>query len=113
MAIAMYYKKVHGHQVLEATLLDAVTNVGDGEWVDCSGFHGLTVDIEGITTATVSIRCSNSPTRPLNTEHEREVQSVTSDSTVVIVFPVRWLKARVTAYTSGTIYAHLYGNSPQ
>ena len=113
MPIAMVYKKVHGHQVLEATLLDAAVATGNGEWVDCSGFHGLTVDIEGITTASVSIRCSNNTTRPANSEHEREVETVTADGTVVIVFPVRWLKARVSSYTSGTITANLYGNSPQ
>jgi hypothetical protein len=113
MAIAIVYKKVLGRTVMEATLLNGATSTGMGEWIDASGFHELTIDISGITTATVDIRCSNDLTRPSNATDGRQIEDVTSDSSVVIIFPIRWLKVRVSAYTSGTIYAQLYGNAPR
>ena len=113
MAIAVVYRKVFGRTVMEATLLNGAVATGTGEWIDVSGFHEFTIDISGIIAATVDIRCSNDPTRPADATDGRQIQAVTSDASVVIVFPVHWLKARVSGYTSGTIYAYLYGNAPQ
>ena len=112
MAIAVNYQKVLGHSVLNALLLDAVTATGNGEWVDASGFYILTFDVVGITTATVDLRYSNAPTRPSNASHERQIEDMTADGLVVVSFPVRWVKARVSAYTSGTISVYLTGNQP-
>lgn len=90
-------------------LLDAIAAVDDGVWVEVKGFPRGTVHVSGITTATVEIRGSNAVNKPANTAHEVQIGSnITTDSLVAIDSPVRWIKARISAHTTGTISANLH-----
>lgn len=112
MAIALAHRRSLGHTTVQACLLSAQEETNLGTWVDLSGVYIVTVDVSGIITATVELRGSNTPTRPDDAFEEILIQDVTQDTLIVVPFPVRWIKACVTAYTSGTIYAYLYGNQP-
>lgn len=112
MPVAISHRRSLGHTTIQATLLDAVTATNVGTWVDCSGVYLLTVEVTGITTATVDLRGSNLLTRPNDVQDEVQIEDVTENSIIVVPFPIRWIKAAVSAYTSGTISAYLYGNQP-
>ncbi len=101
--------RIRGEGYIEATLLDAIGAVNVGNWVAVSGFSKYTVIITGITTATVVVNVSNSVAAPADAAHEAEEGSVTADGKVLIDGPVRWAKARVSVWTSGTITARLVG----
>ena len=90
-------------------LLNAATAVTVGTWERVSSYTRSSVHVKGITTATVIINGSNSATKPANADHEIQLSSVTADELVSIDLPVKWMKVRVSAYTSGTISAWLEG----
>lgn len=92
-------------------MIDGVAATGDGVWFDVSKLKSYTIHVKGITTATVSITGSNAPTQPLDSAHETLLSSgtFTADGILEKLVTTRWLKARVSAWTSGTIYAYLYG----
>lgn len=81
---------------------DGATN--DGVWMDASDFWSGSVDVAISGTATVQIRGDDSVTRPANTAHGRQVgDDITSSGSYSLVYAPRWVKARVSAYTSGTV----------
>lgn len=98
---------IQGRKVARATLLSAVVATDDGVWIDIEGFNEQTVHIEGITTATAKVNISATPTKPANNAHGIEAASCAADCAVVVSMGVRWIKVRVSAYTSGTISAYL------
>lgn len=103
-------ERVNGFTLLEATLLNGVTATGNGEWFDVAGFHPCSFQISGITVATVQFRGSNAPTKPADASDEFKLGSdVTADALVALDAPVRWIKAKVSAYTSGTIFVYMLG----
>ncbi len=110
MAIALFTRRVYGRVTLQARLLDGAVATGNGEWVNIAGFHPLTVQISNIGVATVEIDGSTSPTRPLDSTHGFYLAQPTADGAIAIDMPVEWIKARVTAWTSGTIVADLLGS---
>lgn len=110
MAIAITHDRISGWYTVNATLLNAVTATGDGEWMNIEGFHPLSFHVKGITTASVQIRGSNAPTKPANASDELQLGStVTADALVSLDAPVKWIKAKVSAYTSGTISVYMLG----
>lgn len=91
-------------------LLEAAVATGNGEWVEVWGISPISVHVKGITTATVQISISNEPTKPANSDHGiAEGAGITADTMVVVTKPARWMKVRVTAWTSGTISAYFCG----
>jgi hypothetical protein len=95
---------------MSVRLLSAATGTGNGEWVEARGFTAGSVHVSGITTATVQVSISNSPTQPLPTDNGVNAGSALTANGMVNLnsfLPVRWIKARVTAYTSGSINADL------
>ncbi len=89
-------------------LIEGSAATDDGAWVDVRGFRHFSLDVSGITTATVQLRGSNATTKPANNTHGRQIGAdITADGLVSAEIPVRWMKARVSAYTSGTVVAHL------
>ena len=89
------------------TLLNGVTDNTDGTWTKIRGLPRFSIEITGISDATVVVNVSNSPTQPAAAAHRIEAASVTEDQGVVVVGPWVWVKVRVTGYVGGTIYAHL------
>lgn len=106
-------KTVDGAVIFTATLLTAVTATSDGEWVPLEGLYPFTVHVDGITTATAQLRVSNSPTAPVNTDNEVQyLADITAEGAWAVEIPFRWVKVRISAYTSGTINAYLFGKTP-
>jgi hypothetical protein len=92
---------------MQAALLTAAAATGNGEWIQLAGDVPATVQITGITTATVEVDGSNAVAQPANNTHGTSLGNVTADGIINVTNPVEWIKARVTAYTSGTINANL------
>lgn len=91
-------------------LLDAVVATADGVWVDAKRFKTSSIHVFGITTGTVQVRGSNARVKPAdNTDAIKIGSDITADGIVSIAYPLRWIKCKVSAYTSGTISAVLQG----
>ena len=91
-------------------LLDGLAAQDDGVWVDARAFQTQSIQVTGITTATIKICGSNAQTKPANNTHGAQIGSdITADSIVSVLHPVKWIKARISAHTTGTISAFQYG----
>lgn len=84
-------------------LIDAIAATDDGQWISTKGYDQASIQVDGITTATVRINASNQPTQPANSSHEIERTNVTVDSEITYAVLPMWIKARISAWTSGTI----------
>lgn len=93
--------------IVDYLAIDAKAAVGDGVWINTRGFPIKCVEVEGITVATVIITESHRPTAPLNTFHGFPVNTLTADGLTTWESCARWVKIRISAYTSGTITAWL------
>lgn len=92
------------------TLLDSATGTSTaaGKWVEVRGYKNFTLDVSGITTATIQLRGSNAKTKPSDTDDGRQVgANVTADGITNFEFSLRWAKAIVSAFTTGTISARI------
>ena len=108
MAISISNIRVHGRNRIQAVLLSAVTGTGNGEWIHMAGLAPFSVRVAGITTATVEVDGDNALARPADNTHGSPLATaVTADGYINITTPAEWVKARCTAYTSGTITATL------
>jgi hypothetical protein len=107
-AVTMTTIQVFGRTIVRAQLLTNVAAINDGEWIDVSGLNQLSLDIRGITSATVQLRGSNELTRPADNTHGNQLGAdTTTDGFVIVSATVRWMKLRVSTYVSGTINAYL------
>ena len=110
MAVAIVQTRVNGNSVLNAKLLDAIVATGNGEWIDVRGLKSYNIHTSGITTATIQVRGSNDEARPSDATHDIQLGSdITADGMTQFTAPVRWIKARVTVWTSGTITVIIEG----
>ena len=109
MAIATPHTQVFGGIVMRATLLDAVGATGDGEWIDVSGLRTSSVHVIITATAPMLLRGSNEPTKPANNTHGFSLQTHTVTGGGIIEVPCNWVKAYVSAWTSGTVTCYFYG----
>jgi hypothetical protein len=103
------YPKSKGQNAILSTLLENAVATTNGEWVPVLGFQPFTVQVDGVTTATVEVRGHNGPTKPANTSHGALLKSFTADGMTTIIDPIVWVKSRILAYTSGTISSWLCG----
>jgi len=89
--------------------IDAKGAVGDGVWIDTGGFPLKTVEVQGITTATVVVTESHtdSANKPANTTHGSVQATLTADGLTSWESAARWVKVRISAHTLGTITAYL------
>lgn len=100
-----------GKPALTGKLLDGVAALDDGEWVDVENYAPLSFHISGIGTATVELRGSNAASKPANGAHEIKLGSdITADGIRTLTAPIRWVKARITAHSSGTITVDFLGH---
>lgn len=108
-AITQTSTTVFGKVIMRANLIPAAVGTGNGEWIDTSGMSAMTIHITGIITATVEVDGSNEPTKPSDATHGIKLNGtdITANQMFTVTVPVRWLKARVTAWTSGTVNAYL------
>ncbi len=92
-------------------LLDSIAATSDGVWISAFEFHAGSlhfVATGGTVTLTVQIRGSNAPTCPAAAAHGAQIGSdqvfaVASETLLSIDNCPRWVKARVSAWTAGTV----------
>lgn len=90
-------------------LTNAVADT-NGTWVNVEGVFPLSVQVVGITTATVQIRVSLQAAAPAAADHQIFAGlDIVADGMFPLNFPVRWIKARVTGWVAGTINAYGWG----
>ena len=97
---------VQDDRYLWQTLLSGVTATSDGTWVRVKGKHPAQVTIEGTFMGDVQILASNNPRQPLDSFNGAPVVDGVTHSApdnIKIDDAWEWVKARVTAYTSGSI----------
>lgn len=91
--------------------MTSITGTDTGEWVTVTGVTPLSFQIDGITSATVQLRGSNKPTKPANSSDEFQLgQNITVDGLFVLDAPVRFVKAKVSTYVSGSINCYMVGS---
>lgn len=91
------------------TLLDGVAATDNGVWIDTEE-HRLAgvIDISGMTVATVQIYGSNAFAKPANATDGRQIGvDIVADTLLEIGALPRWVKTKISAWTSGTIIANL------
>jgi hypothetical protein len=99
-------------QPFEATLLlNAVANT-NGVWMYAGHDAPLLVTVESVAagySATVEIYGSTQPAKPADTDNFRVLLMSYTNLAGSFAVPqgYRWIKARITGYASGTIYAGL------
>lgn len=98
-------------KVVEATLLQNQGSVNDGTWIDVSRWTRISLDIRITGSLTVAICLSNSPTKPADTEHTHEMFTYTANTITTLTTRCKWLKARVSAWTSGSATVYAFGDT--
>lgn len=93
------------------TLLDAAGAIDNGVWIDARLFNQASVEVQGTFVGTVQVYGSNAAAKPDNTAAGTPIGSPMTASGMLQVtpMPMRWIKASVTAWTSGAITAVLQG----
>jgi hypothetical protein len=91
-------------QVEHWILLDNVTSTDNGVWIDTTVYPEGSIHVKIANTATVQLRGSDDPTKPADASHELQIDSdITASDLYSILHLPRWLKARVSAHTSGRV----------
>jgi len=92
--------------------VDAAVAIGNGVSVDARAFRSASVHTFGTFVGTAQVRGSNAVADPGAANHEIQIGTdvTTATLTFITTLPVRWLKVRVSAYTSGTVNAYLCTN---
>lgn len=99
-------------KLLAYVLLDGVTSTTDGEWVDVTSWQRICIDTLGTFVGTLQLYGSCEPTKPANATDGRQIGSdFTAPQLDEITAKIKWLKMKVSAYTSGTINSHAVGDS--
>ena len=100
----------HPKAPMRGVLLDAVVAQDNGDWLSVEGYGKKTIEIIISNTATAQVYVSNAPTKPLNTaDHIKVGADVAASALIELTSPVRWLKVKVSAWTSGTVSAYVNG----
>ena len=94
--------KIREAIVYESVIAAVAVSDGMG-WVDTSGFAQAIIHVEGITTATVQFRGSNQTAQPGLTDDEVPISEVTANGMTTLTGLPRWLKVKVSAWTTGTV----------
>ena len=100
-----------GRFKLHEALLTSQSAATAGRWVDTFGMHPFSVTVSGSFVGTVKILVSNAPTKPSDSEtnHPQLGSDITAPEAVSADLPFRWVKAQVSAYTSGSVSAAFLG----
>jgi len=88
-------------------LTDNATGGTNGQWIDCGEYDSALIAIDfapGTFVGTYEVDLSNAATIPLNTANGVPAAAgTTSSANVSIPVAPRWIKGRVSAFTSGAI----------
>lgn len=121
MAPTFQVTQLYDKKAIALTLLENVQGIYNGEWTDIKMLSSFTVTVSGIMNAKVQLRALNNIEKPLPTNDgvllvesnmtNPGADPVQKDAVMAIDAPLRWIKAKVTQYTAGTISARLAGVS--
>ena len=105
-------QRVNGNTIVSIELLGAGhVATTDGTWFDIHGLREYAIEASGITTGTIQLYGSNATTRPVDgTDGVQLGSNITANGLKQFTTPLRWIKAKVSAWTAGTIKATLQGN---
>ncbi len=105
MVIQLSWKKVEKVAVGEATIINAAVAISNGEWIDVEGIGDWSIDVSGIAGGSiVRAHGSNKLTAPASGEAERQLGSdITADGIRQYDAPIKWFKASLPTYGSGTV----------
>ena len=85
-------------------LQDAISATDNGVWIDTRGYPDGSIGVTIATTATIQIRGSDAPTIPANNTDGNQLGSdVTASTTLDLTDAPRWLKCKISAWTSGAV----------
>lgn len=90
----------------------ATENVYTGPWVDISAIREGTVQVEvhSALTGTVNIEGTNVANPDANSPAFAAADTQTAAGAKALnLKPVRWVRARVSGFTAGTLSVHLHG----
>jgi hypothetical protein len=96
---------------MRAVLQDGAAAVDNGDWINVEGYEKKTIEIVIAGTATAQVFTSNAPTKPANNvDHVKYGNDISSSALAEIKVPVRWLKVKISALTSGaSVSAYMQG----
>lgn len=90
-------------------MLEGIGATANGVWVETKYMKQGSLQVDGITTATLQVRGSNALSRPADDTHGYQIGSnITANGLTAITTSCRWIKVQVTAWTEGTISAILH-----
>ncbi len=112
----------NGPSELTSLVTDTASATNTGVWIDARFMDKFSLDVTGPFVGTVAIMGSNAATIPANATDGNIIQTKISGGSYAATItttgiydsgvdyaPVRWIKAKVTAYTSGSISVILHG----
>jgi hypothetical protein len=103
MAGALTKIRHNGVTIHRCQLTESAVATEDGVWVNIEGLSPFSIHVSGITTGTVQIRGSNDATVPANNTDDIQLGSdITADGITEYTVPIRWIKSKVSAWTTGT-----------
>lgn len=90
-------------------LLDGANATESGTWIRTETLKAASVEIYGTFSGTVQLRGTNQLNPASSDDGFQFGSNITAPGQAVLTMPCRWVKAKVTAYTSGSISAILHG----
>jgi hypothetical protein len=92
-----------------ASTIPIPQSVSPGAAVDCRGMEWKTVSVEGTFVATIAIQCSSDVSNSPAASSWLTETSFSAAGSLSLQRPVAWIRANVTAYTSGTPVGRIVG----
>ena len=99
----------YGRPTLSAQLLTNITATDQGSWFNIAGFFPVSIHVDGAAGNQIQLLASNRFEAPPSHIGVQASGIVNEDRIIILPAPVRWVRARVTGYTSGTINVYLFG----
>lgn len=97
----------HRH-ILHYKLIDAAVATGNGVWIDTADYGSGTIHLTLAGTATAQVFGSNAAAAPAaSTDHAQIGVDINASSLVTIAVMPRWIKVKVSSWTSGAVSAFL------
>lgn len=104
MSLPIEMLRIGMNAVGRVQALTAEVAINNGQWILVSGYTTKTVHVSGITTGTVIISGSNEDA-PADSTHGIALATLTANGMTTVVNACRWLKVRVSAWTTGAFDA--------
>lgn len=103
-----------GKRQVRGKLLEAQAATTNGTWYPLNGVHPVSFAVNGAGAAfvgTVQLMFSNDQTKPPDSDNSQTQigGNLTTPTSIEIDQPYQWVKARVSAYTSGNITVSVLG----